>query len=49
MKAIIFVLSGLLVFFGSKFFPDFLTAIFFTVMLISAIAIAADQIGGKKK
>lgn len=49
MKVVIFILSGLLVFFGSKFFPDFLTGIFFTVMLISAIAIVVDQVGGKKK
>ena len=49
MKVIIFILSGLLVFFGSKFFPDFLTGIFFTVMLISGILMVADQVGGKKK
>ena len=49
MKVIIFILSGLLVFFGSKFFPDFLTGIFFLSMLISGILIVADQVAGKKK
>ena len=43
MKVIIFILSGLLVFFGSKFFPDFLTGIFFLSMLISGALLFIDQ------
>lgn len=43
MKLFVFILSGLLVFFGSKFFPDFLTAVFFLIMLISGALLFTDQ------
>ena len=43
MKLLIFIVSGIFILVGSKAFPDFLTAVFFLIMLISGMMLIVAQ------
>lgn len=49
MKFFIFLIAGILLLVGSVEFPTALNALFLLIVIVTAIAIIADQIGGKKK
>lgn len=49
MKFVIFLIAGIFLFIGSTTFPTALNALFLLIAMVTAIAMIADQIGGKKK
>lgn len=49
MKFVIFLIAGIFLLIGSATFPTALNALFLLIVIVTAIAMIADQIGGKKK
>lgn len=49
MKFIIFLIAGIFLLVGSRTFPSALNALFLLIVIVAAISMIADQIGGKKK
>lgn len=49
MKFLIFLIAGILLLVGSAKFPTALNTLFLLIVIVTAIAIITDQIGGKKK
>lgn len=49
MKFVIFLIAGIFLLIGSTTFPTALNALFLLIVMVTAIAMIADQIGGKKK
>lgn len=49
MKFIIFLIAGIFLLVGSRTFPSALNALFLLIVIVVAISMIADQIGGKKK
>jgi hypothetical protein len=49
MKFVIFLIAGIFLLIGSTTFPTALNALFLLIVIVTAIAMIADQIGGKKK
>ena len=45
----IFLIAGIFLLVGSRTFPSALNAPFLLIAIVTAIAMTADQIGGKKK
>lgn len=49
MKFVIFLIAGIFLLIGSITFPTALNALFLLIVIVTAIAMIADQIRGKKK